>query len=69
MSCITVELNGSPRRLPTDAVITDLIHSLDLENTRLAVEINEQIIPGCRHASHQLQEGDKIEVVTAIGGG
>jgi len=69
MSSINVELNGSPIQLPTGAVISDLILSLDLVNTRLAVEVNEQIIPGSQHAHYRLQQNDKIEVVTAIGGG
>ncbi|HED14196.1 MAG TPA: sulfur carrier protein ThiS [Gammaproteobacteria bacterium] len=66
---MNIELNGSPVQLAAGTVVSDLIHSLGLANTRLAVEINTQIIPSSQHDRHRLQQDDKIEVVTAIGGG
>lgn len=56
-----LQFNGS--------TIADLIDLLELNNRRLAVEINREIIPKGRHAEHALKEGDVVEIVHAIGGG
>ena len=34
-----------------------------------AVEVNRTLVPRSRHESHQLQDGDRVEVVTLVGGG
>lgn len=62
-------LNGQPRDL---AAGTDLPSLLDLEGLagrRVAVEINGEIVPRSRHAGHALHDGDRVEVVHALGGG
>ncbi len=46
-----------------------LIELLELGGKRLALEINEEIVPRSTFASHRLQAGDCIEIVHAIGGG
>jgi len=64
-----IRLNGQPYTLAESTSIVDLLEQLGLTGKRLAVEINEEIIPKSRHASTFLQENDQVEVVHAIGGG
>jgi thiamine biosynthesis protein ThiS len=62
-------LNGKEKQVDSDSNIEQLLKSLKLENKRLAVEINQQIIPRSDFNSHILKELDKVEIVQAIGGG
>lgn len=62
-------LNGEPREVADGATLAQLLETLDLENRRFAVEINEDLIPRSEHAVQALQANDRIEIVQAIGGG
>lgn len=62
-------LNGEPRRLENGASIEALINQLELGGKRIAVEVNEELVPRSEHAEHLLQPGDNVEIVQAIGGG
>lgn len=64
-----IELNGARRELPTAATIADLVTTLDLAGQRYAVEVNGSVVPGSLHAAHRLTEGDRVELIGAIGGG
>lgn len=64
-----ISLNGEPRELPEQSTIADLVMELDLVGKRFAIEVNEDVIPKSEHASHRLSEGDKLEIVRAVGGG
>lgn len=65
----TIILNGKNKQIDSNTNIAQLLLSLDLANKRLAVEINQQIIPRSNFTSHRLNELDKVEIVQAIGGG
>ena len=62
-------LNGDTRTLDEDATVADLIAELNLADQRLAVEINEELIPRSTFSDHHLKAGDQMEIVHAIGGG
>ena len=64
-----IQLNGEPRRIESDATITTLLDAEDLAQRRVAVEVNGEIVPRGRHAEHRLHDGDKVEIVHALGGG
>ncbi|QIL19941.1 sulfur carrier protein ThiS [Thermomonas sp. HDW16] len=64
-----VQLNGETRRLEPGATITALLEAERLAERRVAVEVNGEIVPRGRHAEHALRDGDKIEIVHALGGG
>jgi sulfur carrier protein len=64
-----IEVNGELRELSTGATVADLIDQLSLTGKRLAVELNEDIVPRSQHADIRLNDGDRVEVVHAIGGG
>ena len=63
-----VVLNGKPSSLEHVHTVAELVAHLRLEG-RIAIEINAEIVPRSRFASHLLHEGDVIEVVQAVGGG
>ncbi|MBD3618946.1 MAG: sulfur carrier protein ThiS [Chromatiales bacterium] len=62
-------LNGEPREIPDALTAAGLITLLELTGKRLAMEVNEEILPRSRFESHVLAAGDKVEIVHAIGGG
>jgi thiamine biosynthesis protein ThiS len=66
---ITIILNGKDEQLGSDTSITQLLESLDLAEKRLAVEVNQQIVPRTDFASVILNDQDQVEIVQAIGGG
>lgn len=64
-----ITLNGEPCAITEERTVVDLLTNHGYQNKRVAVEINRQIIPRSEHATRQLCEGDRIEIVHAIGGG
>ena len=66
---MNVLLNGDARELPDQATLQWLIDDLGLAGKRLAVEVNEDIVPRSQHGDFRLSDGDRVEVVHAIGGG
>jgi len=49
--------------------VSGLVEALDLTGKRVAVERNGEIVPRSRHADVQLESGDRLEIVVAVGGG
>jgi len=66
---ITIILNGKNKQLEPDTSISQLLEILDLSEKRLAVEINQNIVPRSNFADTILNEQDQVEIVQAIGGG
>lgn len=62
-------LNGEPREYPEPPTVAALLAALGLAGRRVAVEINAEIVPRSHHGQHRVQDGDRIEIVQAIGGG
>ena len=66
---ITISLNGEPRQLAAGATIAELLAELGLTAKHVAVEANLDLIPRSRHAERHLADGDRLEIVTLVGGG
>lgn len=64
-----LQINGKPQTVPPDSNVENLIATLNLEGKRFAIELNGEIVPKSRHALTTLNQGDKLEVVIAVGGG
>lgn len=64
-----IQLNGEAYELDEPASVADLLQRLELAGRRVAVELNLEIVPRSAHATTRLQDGDRVEVVHAIGGG
>jgi sulfur carrier protein len=62
-------INGQKRELAEGATIAELLAELGLDPRMLAVERNLHLVPRGQHAETQLAEGDRVEVVTLVGGG
>lgn len=62
-------LNGASTSLPADCTVMGLLVDSGLGDRKVAVEVNGGIVPRSAHASHALREGDRVEIVHALGGG
>jgi sulfur carrier protein len=65
----TVQLNGKSRQFDEPTTVADLVESLGYTGKRMAVERNGAIVPKSQHATVQLENGDELEIVIAVGGG
>ena len=66
---MNIVLNGERRGLDDALTLHGLIERLELSGKRLAVEVNEEVVPRSLHADYRLHDGDRVEIVHAIGGG
>ncbi len=66
---IEVNVNGAAQRLAPDTDIAGLLERLQLAGKRVAVERNGEIVPRSRFAQTPLANGDRLEIVVAVGGG
>jgi sulfur carrier protein len=64
-----ITLNGETRQIPNDYTAAQLVELLDMTGERMAMEVNQEIVPRSTYEQHVLCHGDKIEIVGAIGGG
>ena len=62
-------VNGEERRVEPDTTVKQLLASLGLGDTLVAVERNEEVVPRAQHESTALADGDRVEVVHFVGGG
>ncbi len=66
---VQITVNGKPREVSAGTTIAALLAELDLQPQQVAVEVNLELIPRGLHAEHRLAAGDRLEVVTLVGGG
>jgi thiamine biosynthesis protein ThiS len=64
-----VTVNGQLRQIADDATVARLLDDLKLTGKPVAVEVNLELVPRQRHAERRLIEGDRLEIVTLVGGG
>ncbi len=64
-----VTLNGEPRDVRDGISVAELIAELSLNGRRIAVELNEAVLPREDYGARALSSGDVIEIVHFIGGG
>ena len=66
---VHIMLNGEDHEVPQGTTVVDLVHSLELDRRRVAVEINREILAREAYAERPLHEGDVLEIVHFVGGG
>lgn len=66
---LMISLNGVQHELTETISVTQLLAEHGYAKRRVAVEINHEIVPKSEHTQRQLCDGDRVEVVHAIGGG
>ena len=64
-----VIVNGTPQPLPDGATVAQLLERMALAGKRVAVERNGEIVPKSLHPQVPLADGDRLEIVVAVGGG
>lgn len=64
-----IVLNGVDHDLPDSTTVEALVVTQNLTTRRIAVEVNGAIVPRSQHAARELSEGDRVEIVHALGGG
>lgn len=62
-------VNGQAQRAPAPCTIAMLLAQLELANRRVAVAVEREVIPRSSFDTHQLADGDRIEILEAVGGG
>lgn len=68
-SCMQIFLNGQAHQCAMAITIAGLLAATGHGERRVAVEVNREIVPRSLHSQHTLHEGDRVEIVQAIGGG
>ncbi len=62
-------INGQQQSFDSPMNIQQLIEHLSLQNKRIAIERNGEIVPRSRFPEQILNEGDQLEIIVAVGGG
>ncbi len=66
---IALTVNGQSRRFDTPLKVDALLRELELAGKRIALERNGEVVPRSRYTEEWLADGDRIEIVVAVGGG
>ena len=66
---VSLTINGEARALAAPATVASLLEAMNLTGKRVAVERNGDIVPRGLHAATALADGDRLEIVVAVGGG
>jgi thiamine biosynthesis protein ThiS len=64
-----ITVNDEPRTLAAGSTLSDLLTQFSLVPERVAIEVNEKLVRRGSYAQTPLQEGDRVEIVTLVGGG
>jgi len=66
---ITVTINGEPRQFEQPLRVSQVVDQLGLAGKRFAVERNGEIVPRSQLGASSIADGDRLEIVVAVGGG
>jgi len=66
---IRLTVNGENRQLDHELTVAQLLETMDLAGKRIALERNGEIVPRSRFGDVRIADGDRLEIVVAVGGG
>jgi sulfur carrier protein len=66
---VKVSVNGEMKTVADGISLAQLVRELGLEKNPIAIELNRTVVPRDRHGETRLAEGDRLEIVTLVGGG
>jgi sulfur carrier protein len=66
---VNVVVNGQPQQVPDGTTVADLLERMRIPPRGIAVEVNLHIVPRPQHPKRRLVEGDRLEIVSLVGGG
>ena len=69
MKSLSLTINGESRSFSTSLTVAGLVEAMELAGKRVAIERNGEIVPRSTYPDTLLADGDKLEVVVAVGGG
>jgi sulfur carrier protein len=69
METIEIVVNGNGQTHPGSLSVADLLLAMALGGKKVAVERNGEIVPRTAHGTTRLVDGDRLEIVVAVGGG
>ncbi len=64
-----IYLNGEEKQIPDGLDMAGLVELLKLTGQRIAVEVNEELVPRSTFSGHPLKTEDRVEIIQAVGGG
>jgi len=64
-----IQVNGESQDIPDHCTAQKLVEILQMQNDKIAMEVNLEIIPRSTYSNFFLNQNDKVEIVRAIGGG
>lgn len=68
-AAVVITVNGERRDVAAGSSARDVLAALDLAGRPVAVEVNERVVPRGQLAACMLRDGDRLEIVTLVGGG
>lgn len=66
---MVLTVNGEAKEVPERATVASLVEELGLVGAACAAEVNGRVVPKREHGETELREGDRVELVTLVGGG
>jgi sulfur carrier protein len=66
---VTIQLNGEPYAIEENEPLVTLLEKLGMRTGRVAVEINQAVVPKADYARTTLRSGDQVEIINFVGGG
>lgn len=69
MPAMKIQVNGKTQEFADDVNLAEVLVASGLAGRRVAIEVNREIVPRGLHGTHRLRDGDRIEIVQAMGGG
>jgi thiamine biosynthesis protein ThiS len=64
-----ITIHGEPKSFADPLTVADLLRHFDRDPRKVAVEVNDTVVPRVEHAEHRLKDGDAVEITGFIGGG
>ncbi len=69
MSELKLFVNGEAQTLTQPCSVADLLDALEMSGRRVAIAVNRNVVVRSRYAAAKLADGDRIEILEAVGGG
>lgn len=66
---IQITVNGNETQIASTMTVEELLNTVEVPPNYLAVEVNEEVVPREDYANVKVTDGDRVEVVTLVGGG
>lgn len=66
---MNITVNGTSQEVAESCTAAQLVEIMGITSGRIAMEVNQEIVPRSTYSTHQFKSGDNVEIVHAVGGG